>query len=142
MKNRHEVSRRNFIRQSGLSGIALTIGAYLPASDKTAMEIINVHSTDKTGIELMSWISINTSGKVTIMNHRSEMGQGTYQAIPQIIAEELEVNLDQVSILFAPANPKKIWTSAPGRKFFNSGLVQTTITNRSFCAGNAHRRSC
>jgi isoquinoline 1-oxidoreductase beta subunit len=35
------------------------------------------------------------------------MGQGTWQAIPQIVAEELEVNLDQVTIQFAPANPQK-----------------------------------
>ncbi len=58
-------------------------------------------------IELMSWISIDTSGQVTILNHRSEMGQGTFQALPQIVAEELEVSLDKVMIRFAPANPKK-----------------------------------
>jgi isoquinoline 1-oxidoreductase beta subunit len=55
----------------------------------------------------MSWISVDQSGKVTIFTHRSEMGQGTFQAIPQIIAEELEVPLDQVNIRFAAANPQK-----------------------------------
>ncbi|MVM41322.1 molybdopterin-dependent oxidoreductase [Spirosoma sp. HMF3257] len=107
MKNRNGISRRNFIRQTGFSGIVLTIGAYLPASGKTEVTIINAKTTDKTGRELLSWISIDTSGKVTLRNHRSEMGQGTFQAIPQMIAEELEVNLDQVTIVFAPANPQK-----------------------------------
>ncbi|GAB4032087.1 xanthine dehydrogenase family protein molybdopterin-binding subunit [Spirosoma gilvum] len=105
MKIRKELSRRHFIQQASLSGIALTLG--LSTAGKTAVEIINIQAPDKIGTELMSWISIDKSGKVTLVNHRSEMGQGTFQAIPQMIAEELEVNLDQVTILFAPANPKK-----------------------------------
>ena len=108
MENTKQViSRRNFIRLSGISGVALTLGVYLPSFGKPTVEIINAQTEDSLGTELMSWISIDTSGKVTIMTHRSEMGQGTYQVIPQMIAEELEVNLEQVSIQFASANPKK-----------------------------------
>lgn len=103
------ISRRNFIRQTGLTGIALTIGAYLPAAGAGPVRIINTGLQKDTGaaFELMSWITIDQSGKITILNHRSEMGQGTYQAIPQIIAEELAVSMDQVTIGAAPANPKK-----------------------------------
>ena len=92
-KTNQAISRRNFIRLSGISGVALTLGVYLPAFGKTTGEVINAKLSDDIGIELMSWISIDTSGKVTIMNHRSEMRQGTFQVIPQMIAEELEVNL-------------------------------------------------
>ena len=35
-----------------------------------------------------------------------EMGQGTYTSIPMLIAEELGVGLDQVSLEHAPPNPK------------------------------------
>lgn len=103
------ISRRHFIKQSGLTGIALTLGIVLPGCGNDKGGIVNVsQGTDAgAGTELMSWISIDQSGKVHIMNHRSEMGQGTSQAIPQIIAEELEISLDQVSIRSAPANPKK-----------------------------------
>lgn len=110
-------SRREFLRQAGLSGIALTIGACLPAFGERTARIINTTLLDNLdptapnmasgAIELMSWITIDQTGKVTIRSHRSEMGQGTFQALPQMIAEELEVNLDQVNIQFAPANPKK-----------------------------------
>ncbi|GAB3896808.1 xanthine dehydrogenase family protein molybdopterin-binding subunit [Larkinella knui] len=102
--NKGSLSRRHFIRQTGLSGIALTVGASLSASGKTVVTLIGGPAPAQ---ELVAWISIANTGRVTIMNHRSEMGQGTSQAIPQMIAEELEVHLDQVSVLFAPANPEK-----------------------------------
>ncbi|GGA96061.1 xanthine dehydrogenase family protein molybdopterin-binding subunit [Puia dinghuensis] len=116
-----DLSRRDFIRQASLSGLALTIGAYLPSFDRKGNEagsgaprIVNAALLGGSGpdgadpaIELMSWISIDSSGKVTIFNHRSEMGQGTFQSLPQIVAEELEVDPGQVHVRFAPANPKK-----------------------------------
>jgi len=105
MKIRKGLSRRQFIQQASLSGIALTLG--FSPNQKSEVSIINAHMPAQTGTELMAWISIDKSGKVTIMNHRSEMGQGTFQSIPQMIAEELEVNLNQVTILFAPSHPKK-----------------------------------
>lgn len=77
MKNSKVVSRRMFIRQMGLSGIALTIGAYGTVSATSTVDIINGQTAAKPGTELMAWISIDQSGRVTIMNHRSEMGQGT-----------------------------------------------------------------
>ncbi|HVV04737.1 MAG TPA: molybdopterin cofactor-binding domain-containing protein [Puia sp.] len=106
---RPNISRRNFITQTGLTGIALTLGIVLPGCGNDKGGVVNVSQGNGAGAgtELMSWISVDQSGKVYIMNHRSEMGQGTSQAIPQIIAEELEVTLDQVSIRSAPANPKK-----------------------------------
>jgi isoquinoline 1-oxidoreductase beta subunit len=103
MKHKQDLSRRTFLQQAGLSGIALTIGCYWPALGKRVGEIIHATNTET---ELMSWISIDDTGTVTIFNHRSEMGQGTWQSIPQIIAEELEVSMDQISIRFAAANPK------------------------------------
>jgi len=103
------MSRRNFIRQTGLTGMALTLGIALPGCGNDKAGVVNVSQGNgvATGTELMSWISVDQSGKVHIINHRSEMGQGTSQAIPQIIAEELEVTLDQVIVRSAPANPKK-----------------------------------
>jgi isoquinoline 1-oxidoreductase beta subunit len=42
------------------------------------------------------------------------MGQGAYQAIPQIVAEELEVNLEEVNIGFAPGDGKKYGSQITG----------------------------
>src|SRR5258708_23205321 len=130
------LSRRNFIRQTGLSGIALTLGAWLPAggdpkgrAGEGGVRIIHAAATEQAGpeIELMSWISIDSAGQVTILSHRSEMGQGTYQAIPQMVAEELEVSLDKVTIGFAPANPKKFGPQPQEGSFSVRGWYQQLL---------------
>jgi len=100
------VSRRNFLRSSGLSGTALLLGLYLPARAKKAA-VVNAGDSINEEIEMNAWIRIDTSGKVTLLSHRAEMGQGAYQSIPQIIAEELEVNLADVNVIFAPGNASR-----------------------------------
>lgn len=107
------LSRRDFIRISGMSGAVLALGYYLPASGKEA-QILNKATADKSKIDLNAWISIDTSGKVTITNHRAEMGQGAFQAVPQIIAEELEVDLNDVNIVFAEGNSAKYGSQVTG----------------------------
>lgn len=103
-----DISRRHFLRQAAWSGAALTLATYLPANGRTLPDIINpVTSGEIPGAWLMDWISISPTGKVTLLCSRSEMGQGTFQALPQMLAEELEVALDEVQIAFAPANPEK-----------------------------------
>ena len=110
-----KLSRRSFIQQASLSGFALTIGAYLPSGswwgdgpDGDVPTVVNAALLDGAdpAIELMTWISIDPAGKVTILSNRSEMGQGTYQALPQMVAEELEVSPEQVHVQFAPGNSK------------------------------------
>ncbi|HYK43608.1 MAG TPA: molybdopterin cofactor-binding domain-containing protein, partial [Parafilimonas sp.] len=44
------------------------------------------------------YILVEPGGAITIFNTKPEMGQGTFQSIPALIAEEFEVSLDQVTI--------------------------------------------
>ncbi len=107
------ISRRDFIKLSGVTGAALTLGFYFPAAGKDA-EIIKAETAESLGIELNAFISIDPSGKVTIVNHRSEMGQGAFQTVPQIIAEELEVDLNNVNIIFGSGNAKRYGSQLTG----------------------------
>ncbi|MFY8037615.1 MAG: molybdopterin cofactor-binding domain-containing protein, partial [Cyclobacteriaceae bacterium] len=107
------ISRRNFIKLSGLTGTALTLGFSFSTS-ANELDIWNATAAESSGVELNAWISIDTNGKVTLMNHRSEMGQGSFQSVPQMIAEELEVALDQVNIIFAPGNGRKYGSQVTG----------------------------
>jgi hypothetical protein len=127
MEHKRHLSRRTFLQQAGLSGIALTIGCYWPASGKSTGEIAPVEDAEAIATELMAWISIDTAGNVTLFNHRSEMGQGTWQAIPQIVAEELEVAMDNVRIQYAPANPKKYGPQPQEGSFSIRGWYQQLL---------------
>ena len=100
------ISRRNFLKASGINGTAFFLGLYLPAGLNAAPKIINAVQNAGTDVELCAWILINTAGQVTIVNHRAEMGQGSFQSVPQIVAEELEVNLSDVNIVFGQGNKK------------------------------------
>lgn len=112
-ENASKLSRRNFIKITGISGAVLAIGYYLPSILKET-NILHTSTAEKLGVELNAWISIDTSGHVTIVSHRAEMGQGSFQSIPQIIAEELEVDFDKISIAFANGNPKKYGDQTTG----------------------------
>ena len=87
----HKIARREFLRHTGLSSLALVLGV-----SKINAQVAKT-TIDKVGIT--PYIIIETTGKITIINPRTEIGQGTYQSIPALIAEELEVSLDNVTIL-------------------------------------------
>jgi len=48
--------------------------------------------------ELSPFVIIENTGKITLFNSKPEIGQGVYSSIPSLIAEELEVSLDQCTI--------------------------------------------
>jgi len=128
MQPTNSINRRRFLKLSSFTGAALTIGFYFPALANDSGEIITAETADSLGVELNAWITIDKTGKVSILNHRAEMGQGTFQAIPQMVAEELEVNLDQVSIAFAPGDQKKYGSQLTGgsssiRSFYKQMLI-------------------
>jgi isoquinoline 1-oxidoreductase beta subunit len=108
----HTLSRRKFLKATSLTGTALCLGYYFPAG----AGIVKVMDTveENTAKDLNAWVRIDTSGKVTLFCHRAEMGQGAFQAVPQIIAEELEVNLHEVEVLFAKGHPKKYGSQVTG----------------------------
>lgn len=51
-----------------------------------------------------AFIRIGSDGRVTLIMNQVEMGQGTYTSMPMLMAEELEVGLDQVHLEHAPPN--------------------------------------
>ena len=91
-------SRRNFLKTSAaLSGV-LMVGFHVPGLTKTA----------PTATAINGWVRVGSDNSVTIICHRSEMGQGTYTSMPMLVAEELEVDLGRVKIEMAGVDPMYI----------------------------------
>src|SRR5258705_504310 len=53
-----------------------------------------------------AFIRIGRDGRITLIMNQVEMGQGTYTSMPMLLAEELEVGLDQVHLEHAPPDEK------------------------------------
>jgi isoquinoline 1-oxidoreductase subunit beta len=113
MKTESNISRRNFIKLSSMAGAALSLGFAIP-SKGSDLSIIKKETAEQLGVELNAWISIDSAGKVTITNHRAEMGQGSYQSVAQMIAEELEVEMSAVNIVFAQGHQTKYGSQITG----------------------------
>jgi isoquinoline 1-oxidoreductase subunit beta len=94
-KDRSGIDRRNFLKLSGLSGVALVLGFSPDSGNRKLVVVGNLADSFK----LSPYIIIEKSGKITLMNPKPDMGQGTFQSVPGLIAEELEVSLDGVTIL-------------------------------------------
>jgi isoquinoline 1-oxidoreductase beta subunit len=97
------MSRRAFLQSTGLLlGFALT-GASTesvfaaPASRVVENEVTGTFAPN-------GFIRINPTGAVTLVMPMAEMGQGVYTALSMLLAEELEVELDQIQVQHAPAN--------------------------------------
>jgi isoquinoline 1-oxidoreductase beta subunit len=94
-----EISRRKFIQLSTVTTAFLVVGCK-PGSN----EVVASVKRDLKGVGLNQFISIGSDGTIIMFNHRPEMGQGTFQAIPMILAEELEVDIKKVHIKQSAAN--------------------------------------
>jgi len=62
--------------------------------------------SDQTAFAPNAFVRIGADGRVTLVIPQIEMGQGMYTALPMLIAEELEVGLDQITVEQAPPNEK------------------------------------
>ncbi|PHN06700.1 xanthine dehydrogenase family protein molybdopterin-binding subunit [Flavilitoribacter nigricans] len=83
------INRRSFLKTSSLSGAGLLLGFSLGARTRPAETSI---------FEPNAFLRIGTDGSITIMAKNPEIGQGVKTALPMIIAEELDVSWEQITI--------------------------------------------
>jgi len=89
------LSRRRFVQVSALIGGGLLLGVALPGSRARA-------GGGAAAGAINAYVRIGPDGAITLIMPKVEMGQGTYTSLPMLIAEELEVGLDQIQLQAAP----------------------------------------
>ena len=107
------ISRRDFLKSTALTGLVLAIGwPTLLKADEAAVPT----TPEKYGADAMphGWVddplvfvAIAANGTVTIVCHRSEMGQGVRTSLPMVVADELGADWDRVKIVQAPGDEKR-----------------------------------
>jgi isoquinoline 1-oxidoreductase beta subunit len=96
------VSRRAFITTGAVGGAGLIIGLRL-SSSLFAQE--NDKVKESTPNPFDAWVHVQSTGEITLIVAKSEMGQGIRTGLAIPLAEELEVDLDSVTVQQAETRP-------------------------------------
>lgn len=116
--------RREFLRTTGLAGLSLLLG-FTVVNDAGAMELANLSGLPgpdpSEPFGLTPYLSIERSGKITFFNPKPEMGQGTYQSVTSLVAEELEVPLDMIHVVTSSGQKGIASQSAGGSSSIRGG---------------------
>ena len=96
--NGHDVvmpDRRALLKRAGAIVIAIAspFGLSANAEDSSA------DAPSIAGDQLDSFLAIGADGKVTAFNGHVDLGTGVRTALGQIVAEELDVPFDQVTVI-------------------------------------------
>lgn len=89
------IERREFLRQVSAGSLVLAVGA---AGCRKVEEESSVPREIGGGITPVAWVRLDPSGTVTVICHRSEMGQGIRTSMAMIVADEMEADWKKVQV--------------------------------------------
>ena len=98
-----KTSRRKFLIRGGLGTIGvLALGTYVFRNSlrRSVYELSEtmVVPYAGTGTEANLWFEITKDNNIVLHSPKVEMGQGTFTSFAQIVADELDVNIDQIQV--------------------------------------------
>src|SRR5713101_2600395 len=89
-----QLDRRAFLASVAAAGGSLALGFEIPFGPRSS------HASSRSR-EITAWIVIEPDDAVIIRVAKSEMGQGSFTALPMLVAEELECDWSKVKPEFA-----------------------------------------
>lgn len=122
--------RRTFLKQTGKLVIGFSI---LP-------DTFTTQAADTPGVNLPpderninAWIRIDAEGHLTVLTGKTELGQGIKTALMQMAAEELDINMQHVSIIIAD-------TAQTADERYTAGSASITASGSAIRAAAAEAR--
>ncbi len=98
-------SRRDFVVVLATAGGGLLLGCR--AGDRREAAIIGgAAAPGPAAFAPNAFVRVDRRGPIRVIVAQVEMGQGMYTSMPMLVAEELEVGLDQIQVEHAPPNDK------------------------------------
>jgi isoquinoline 1-oxidoreductase beta subunit len=122
------LSRRSVLRGFGLAGAGLALGCFGKHKDAPALPGNGLHPN--------VFVQVGTDGLVTLVCHRSEMGQGVRSSLPALLADELGADLSKVKVVQGDQNTDG---SSSVRKRYQD-LRQAGATARAMLVSVAAKR--
>jgi isoquinoline 1-oxidoreductase subunit beta len=102
MTTSSDLERREFLRRLAVAGLVLTVDA----TGVRRLEAIPAFLAAGDPFQPSVHLSIGEDGRVTIVCHRSEMGQGIRTGLCMVVADELEADWSSVHVEQAIGDPK------------------------------------
>ena len=101
------VSRRAFLGAMGAAGLILVVGCERRASAAGEPKYGADSMPHGWADNPLAFVAIGTDGTVTIVCHRSEMGQGVRTSLPMVLADELEADWRRVRVRQATGDEER-----------------------------------
>src|SRR5215813_2986192 len=124
-------------RRAVLAGAALTTASLI-----VPITVRGSRAAERdNGYEITDWITIASSGEVTLALSQPEVGQGSYTALPQILADELDADWERVKIRFVTGKAayKIAFRQEPPAQKEGASMSTTALYERLRSAGAAAR---
>ena len=96
--------RRRFVQLLGMGGLVIAAG---PGGIRRLDDVERLTATWAEPWSPVAYVTLHEDGLVTIICHRSEMGQGIRTTMPMIIADEMEADWAKCRVQQADGNEKK-----------------------------------
>src|SRR5437667_10713990 len=126
-----DISRRDLLKAGG----ALVVSFAIPGAARGAFGQAGAGAKPLLlPDELDSWIAVTPHGSVTAFFGKMDMGQGVDVAIAQIVADELDVAFDRVSVVMGDT----AFTCNQGGASGSTGVQRGGVTLR-YAAAEARR---
>lgn len=106
-----QLSRRSLLKGVGAAtGLLLTVGVNGMISLAQAADAPKFGGDGMPGglkDDVLVFVSIGADGVVSVVAHRSEMGQGVRTSLPMVVADELEADWNRVRVIQAQGDQAK-----------------------------------
>jgi isoquinoline 1-oxidoreductase subunit beta len=94
------INRRHFLKSSGIFALGFSLPSFGNATGLTKL------TADAVDLALSPYVLITKDNKISILCPRPDMGQGTTQSMPMLVAEELGVSMEQITVVFTSGEAK------------------------------------
>jgi isoquinoline 1-oxidoreductase subunit beta len=91
--------RRAFIQTSLATVGSITVGLHLPSTAAA-----NSPSKSSANFKPNAWVEIPLTGRIRFICGRTEMGQGSSTGLAMLLCEEMELSLEDIDLVLAPAS--------------------------------------
>jgi len=99
------VSRRRFVQRSAALGAFVLAAGLVPRARAADAEKFGADGMPHGWVDNpLVFVSVSEDGTVSIVCHRSEMGQGVRTGMPMVVADEMEADWRRVRVVQAPGD--------------------------------------